>query len=91
MSVYPFYIEAIADGRKTPIAGGTRRKEGKILTKIHQRENGEITTPYEIHQYPFIHEDGSIELVTKVYFQGEVIHTHITDYWYKHSFTQSCR
>lgn len=80
MAVYPFYISAKADGRTTPIEGGTRRKEGTIYTKIYQRDNGEITTPIKISQYPADGENGKLQLVTEIFYLGESILKHITDY-----------
>ena len=44
MAVRPFYIEADIEGRKTPLAGGTARKNGEHHISIHQRDKGEITT-----------------------------------------------
>lgn len=79
MSVYPFYVETFAEGRKTPIAGGTKKKDGVMSTTVYQRERGAITTPFKIEQSSFI-EDGVRRLVTKVYFQGELLKEHITDY-----------
>lgn len=85
MSVYPFYVEANAEGRRSPIAGGTRRKDGDMTVEIYQRSKGAITNPYTIRQYstyPMNEASGEREhkLVTDVYYQGEVIHSHITDY-----------
>lgn len=48
MSVYPFYISADAYGRRTPICGGTRNKDGDITTTIYQRDEGSITEPFKI-------------------------------------------
>ena len=79
MAVYPFYIETKAEGRKTPIAGGTRRKDGTMLTEVYQREKGEITTPFRIHQYTLEH-NGTLLCITKVYYQGDLIKEHITEY-----------
>ena len=79
MSVYPFYISAEAEGRRTPIAGGTRKKVGEMTTTVYQRESGNITTPFKIRQYS--KEIGGVhKLVTDIYYQGEVIKSHITDY-----------
>ena len=80
MAVRPFYINANIDGRKTPLAGGTKSKLGHHEIDIYQRDKGSITTPYKICQRSIQHEDGSIELTTEVYFQGSLIHTHTTDY-----------
>lgn len=79
MAVYPFYISTDADGRKTPIAGGTRKKDGDMTTTIYQRSNGGITTPFKIRQYS-TEIDGVLKLVTDVYYLGELIKSHITDY-----------
>lgn len=79
MAVRPFYIRAKIDGRKTPLAGGTARKDGDHTIEILQRDKGAITTPFKIHQYS-TEIDGVHKLVTNVYFQGELIKTHITDY-----------
>lgn len=79
MAVYPFYIITNAEGRKTPIAGGTRKKDGDMTTTIYQRSNGDITTPFKIRQYS-VEIDGVHKLVTDVYYLGEVIKSHITDY-----------
>lgn len=85
MAVYPFYIETQADGRKTPIAGGTKRKDGDMTTTIYQREDGSITTPFKIRQYStrYIDETTGKEvhhLHTSVYYFGECIATHTTNY-----------
>ena len=83
MAVYPFYIEAKASGRQTPIAGGTRQKDGDITTVIYQRDKGEITSPFKIRQYsiyPIIDGVETHQLVTDVYYGNEVIKQHITDY-----------
>ena len=79
MAVRPFYIKAFAEGRKTPIEGGTRKKDGIHSISIHQRDNGEITTPFKIEQSSF-EEDGVHKLVTRVYYLGELLQEHITDY-----------
>ena len=85
MAVYPFYIITDAEGRKTPIAGGTRRADGDMTTRIYQRDKGDITIPFKIRQYSthdLNEETGKWEhhLHTDVYYQGELIKSHITDY-----------
>ena len=75
MAVYPFYIKTRAEGRNTPIAGGTRRKDGSMETTIYQRDRGSITDPYKI-----IQRSNGATCMTEVYFQGELIHTHETEY-----------
>lgn len=79
MSVYPFYISTDAEGRKTPIAGGTRSKNGTMRTSVYQRENGAITTPFKIEQYTEDH-DGVLKCITRVYYLGDLLKEHITDY-----------
>ena len=80
MSVYPFYVSVESSTRKDTVGVGCRKKQGAVHTKIYQRENGEITNPYTIHQYTITKEDGSIRCVTTVSFQGREIHCHFTDY-----------
>lgn len=81
MSVRPFYIEASIDGRKTDLAGGTKRKDGRHSIAIHQRDEGCITTPFKIEQYSMINtETGTHHLYTDVYYKGDLIKTHITNY-----------
>ena len=84
MAVRPFYIDADIDGRKTPLAGGTKKKDGDHTISIYQRDNGAITTPYKVYQHSFLEmrDDGKEHLVleTQIIFQGDVIHTHRTDY-----------
>ena len=48
MSVYPFYISADAEGRRSEIKGGTRRADGCMTTHVYQRSEGSITEPYTI-------------------------------------------
>ena len=84
MAIYPFYVEADSSSRKSLIAGGVRAKDGEMTTAIYQRDNGAITTPYKVYQHSFseMRDDGKEHLVleTQVIFQGDVIHTHRTDY-----------
>lgn len=84
MTPYPFYINTDAEGRRTSIAGGTRKKDGYMTTSIYQRDNGAITTPYKVYQSSHYEtrEDGKEHLVltTEIIYQGEVIHSHSTDY-----------
>lgn len=80
MSVRPFYIEAKIDGRKTDLSGGTRSKNGEHNISIYQRDQGDITTPFKIEQSSFIDEDGVHKLVTKVFYLGDLLKEHVTDY-----------
>lgn len=79
MAVRPFYIEANIEGRKTNLAGGTARKDGTHQISIHQRDQGAITTPFKISQYTENH-DGVLKLITRVYYQGDLLKEHITNY-----------
>ena len=79
MAVYPFYINTDAEGRRTPIAGGTRRKDGSMTTTVYQRDKGEITTPFKISQHTEEH-DGVLKCITRVFYQGALIKEHITNY-----------
>lgn len=79
MAVRPFYIEADIEGRKTPLAGGTARKDGTHTIEIHQRDEGAITTPFKIRQYS-TETDGVMYLHTDVYYKGELIKKHTTKY-----------
>ena len=78
--VRPFYIEAFIEGRQTKLSGGTKSSRGRHVIDIYQRDKGKITNPYTITQKSLEKEDGTLELVTEVYFQGSLIHTHTTDY-----------
>lgn len=79
MAVYPFYISTDVKGRKTPIAGGTRKKDGTMITTVYQRDKGEITTPFKIEQFTK-EQDGVLKLVTRVSYLGEMLKEHITNY-----------
>lgn len=82
MAVYPFYTEVSSTTRSSSVGVGCRAKNGSMTTKIYQRENGEITTPYEVKQFTAENtETGKISLTTRIYFQGMCIHEHTTDYW----------
>lgn len=79
MAVRPFYIDANIEGRKTNLAGGTRRSDGSHNISIYQRDEGSITTPFKIEQSSYI-EDGVHKLVTRVYYKGSLLKEHITNY-----------
>ena len=86
MAVRPFYITAKASGRSSEIGGGPKSKDGYMETTIYQRDQGEITSPFKIIQrsVEVLHPDkeysGEYELITEVYYQGELIKTHSTAY-----------
>lgn len=50
MAIYPFYVTSQADGRKSPISGGCRRKYGYQTTEIMQREKGVPKTISSSHE-----------------------------------------
>lgn len=79
MAVYPFYIDAVSSTRSSNVGVGTRRKDGTLNTCVYQRENGTITRPYYIEQYTE-ERDGVLKCITNVYYLGNIISTHITDY-----------
>lgn len=84
MAVYPFYVESNSSTRRTTSGVGCRAKNGYMTTSIYQRDNGAITTPYKVYQYSHYEtrDDGKEHLVltTEIIYQGEVIHSHSTDY-----------
>lgn len=80
MAVYPFYVSTNAEGRKTRIEGGTRRKDGSMRTVITQRDKGSITTAFSIECNTQI-VDGIEKLVTSVYdSNGDLVAEKYTDY-----------
>ena len=81
MAVYPFYVNVKSSTRKSEIGVGARSKNSEMIIEIHQRDRGEITTPYTIKQETYENtETGVIHLVTYVYKNGELIDTHETEY-----------
>lgn len=46
-----FYIKASVDGRKTPLTGGSKSKDGGFLLTIHQRKDGESIKVIEIEGF----------------------------------------
>lgn len=81
MAIYPFYVTSQADGRKSPIAGGCRRKCGCQTTEIMQREKGVPKTIATIRQTShFCPETGKITLMCQIYVDGQVIKTIETEY-----------
>ena len=80
MAVYPFYIDTNADGRKTRIAGGTRRKDGSMRTVLTQRNHGSIMTAFTIECNTVI-VGGKEKLVSSVYnCDGDLVAELYTDY-----------
>lgn len=66
MAVYPFYVESNAEGRRSPIAGGCRNKDGSQDTTIYQRERGEIVELFKIHQTSYINSKGERVLTCEI-------------------------
>ena len=48
MAVRNWWIEADVDGRKTPLSGGPRSKDGGFQLTIYQRVKGNIDNPNRI-------------------------------------------
>ena len=51
MAVRNWWIEADVDGRKTPLSGGPRSKDGGFQLNIYQRVKGDIDNPYRINAF----------------------------------------
>ena len=80
MAVYPFYISTNAEGRKSRIEGGTRRKDGSMRTVLTQRDHGTIVTAFSIECRTEI-VDGVEKLVSSVYdSNGDLVAEKYTDY-----------
>lgn len=84
MAIYPFFVSVKSSTRRSLAVCGCRAKKGEMTTSVYQRDKGEITTPYKVHQSSHyeMRDDGKEHLVltTQIIFQGDVIHTHNTDY-----------
>ena len=76
MAVRPFYVTADVEGRANPLSGGPKRKDGRMTIELHQRDKGDITTPYRICQRPM--DDN--QLITEIYYFGDLIHSYTTTY-----------
>lgn len=79
MAVYPFYVSADAEGRRSEIKGGTRRADGTMTIHVYQRSDGDITEPYTLKQRS-VYRYGKHYLVTDVVHEGKVISSHETEY-----------
>ena len=73
--VYPFYVEVNSSSRANNVGVGAKTKKAYMETFVHQRDEGEITTPFKIVQRCV--DD---TLYTEVYYKGELLKTHITNY-----------
>ena len=47
----PFYLYAEVEGRKTPLTGGPRRKDGSLNVSVLVRDKGESICAYKIKCY----------------------------------------
>lgn len=79
MAVYPSYVKVESSSRATVTGVGARSKNGVLNTHIYQRENGGITNPFTINQYTE-EQNGVLKCITRVYYQGDLIKEHITNY-----------
>lgn len=79
MAVYPFYTKVESSSRATVTGVGARSKDGVLNTHIYQREDGAVTNPFTINQYTE-ERNGVLKCITRVYYLGEVIKEHITNY-----------
>ena len=48
MAVRNFWCEALIDGRETKLCGGPRAKDGEMVIKLFQREQGKIVEAFRI-------------------------------------------
>lgn len=81
MAVYPFYVVSNAEGRKTLISGGCKKKDGSQITTIYQRDDGLVNTAFRVEQNSYKCDDGRTLLVCSVYDgNGEKIATKETYY-----------
>lgn len=73
MAVNPFYVKVESSTRKETVGVGMKRKDGRMDTYIHQRDHGEITTPFHITQVTMQNtETGEIYLTCWVYDENNV-------------------
>lgn len=79
MAVYPFYVEVNSSSRANTVGVGDRHKKAYMETYIYQRDRGEITTPFKIVQRS-VEDGGELKPYTEIYYNGELIKTHITNY-----------
>ena len=66
MATRPFYLSADIEGRKTPLEGGTRFKEGQSTITLTQRNKGSIETAFVIKTHSRYNEDGVLTLYTDI-------------------------
>lgn len=71
MSIRPFYIVSEIDGRKTPLKGGPRSKDGCMKVNIYIRDNGGIEKAYTLSCYPGDDKDLIVSVLDN---NGKVVH-----------------
>lgn len=69
-----FWIDCYIDGRKTPMSGGPRAKDGGFTLYVKMRDKGGVTTP----------------LVIQGILVGSVLHLVATDNMGKQTFLTHC-
>lgn len=79
MAVYPFYTKVESSTKRTATGVGARSKDGVLNTHIYVRERGAITNPFTINQYTE-ERNGVLYCITKVFYLGQVIKVHETEY-----------
>lgn len=60
MATRNFWISANIDGRKTPLTGGPRAKDGGFDLTIYQRDSGGIVMAASIHGFAL--DDGTLKI-----------------------------
>lgn len=80
MAVRPFYVHGKIDGRASLVHGGPKSGTGNMEVSIFQRDQGDVTVPYEIVTSHKFEEDGTHKLITEVRYFGKKIHSHESEY-----------
>lgn len=79
MTVRSFYVSSNIEGRKTKLGGGVSKKDGRMTTKILQRNKGSIDEVLDIRQQTF-EEKGKLMLRTRVYHDCDLLLEYVTEY-----------
>lgn len=77
MALYPFYVEANIEGRKSSVCGGPRAKDGQMTVYLLMRDKGKKKTAYRISCFPTGDDMLCMQVLDS---DGRVIHETITDY-----------
>lgn len=75
MAVRNFWVEANIDGRETELSGGPRNKEGGMVIRLYQRDEGKIEEAIKVTCKA--NEDG--KLVATVYVGGKCAGNFVTN------------